>query len=207
MDKTMTLSFKTNPRQTNIRHNNRELTEKEFMSEAHKHIQREKSKYNIQIIKRDIKDVYHELFDDALNAYNTKQKRKDRKIDDYYKHVQKSKNLDLQREFIVTVGNKSDWERLSFEEKQEVGKALGRYVSDFNDRHSNMTIYNAIVHLDESGAPHAHFNLLVTSVKVCVFLVALYDDNLSLSIKNLNFYLKGVRRFGYPFILLEKVKY
>ena len=72
MDKTMTLSFKTNPRQTNIRHNNRELTEKEFMSDAHRHIQREKSKYNIQIFKRDIKDVYHELFDDALNTYNAK---------------------------------------------------------------------------------------------------------------------------------------
>ena len=72
-----------------------------------------------------------------MNAYNAKQKRKDRKIDDYYKHVQKSKNLDLQREFIVTVGNKADWERLSFEEKQEVGQVLGRYVSDFNDRHSN----------------------------------------------------------------------
>ena len=70
----MTLSFKTNPRQTNIRHNNRELTEKEFMSDAHKHIEREKSKYNIQIFKRDIKDVYHELFDDALNTYNAKQK-------------------------------------------------------------------------------------------------------------------------------------
>lgn len=163
MDKTMTLSFKTNPRQTNIRHNNRELTEKEFRSDAHKHIQREKSKYNIQIFKRDIKDVYHDLFDDALNAYNAKQKRKDRKIDDYYKHVQKSKNLDLQREFIVTVGNKADWERLSFEEKQEVGEALARYVRDFNERHSNMTIYNAIVHLDESGAPHAHFNVVPTA--------------------------------------------
>lgn len=159
----MTLSFKTNPRQTNIRHNNRELTEKEFMSDAHKHIQREKSKYNIQIVKRDIKDVYHELFDDALNAYNAKQKRKDRKIDDYYKHVQKSKNLDLQREFIVTVGNKADWEKLSFEEKQEVGEALKRYVSDFNERHTNMTIYNAIVHLDEAGAPHAHFNVVPTA--------------------------------------------
>ena len=159
----MTLSFKTNPRQTNIRHNNRELTEKEFRSDAHKHIQREKSKYNIQIFKRDIKDVYHDLFDDALNAYNAKQKRKDRKIDDYYKHVQKSKNLDLQREFIVTVGNKSDWERLSFEEKQEVGEALERYVRDFNARHDNMTIYNAIVHLDESGAPHAHFNVIPTA--------------------------------------------
>ena len=159
----MTLSFKTNPKQTNIRHNNRELTEKEFRSNAHKHIQREKSKYNIQIFKRDIKDVYHELFDDALNAYNAKQKRKDRKIDDYYKHVQKSKNLDLQREFIVAVGNKADWERLSFEEKQEVGEALARYVRDFNERHDNMTIYNAIVHLDESGAPHAHFNVVPTA--------------------------------------------
>ena len=163
MNKTMTLSFKTNPRQTNIRHNNRELTEKEFMSDAHKHIQREKSKYNIQIFKRDIKDVYHELFDDALNTYNAKQKRKDRKIDDYYKYVQKSKNLDLQREFIVAVGNKADWERLSFEEKQEVGEALKRYVIDFNERHDNMTIYNAIVHLDESGAPHAHFNVVPTA--------------------------------------------
>lgn len=156
----MTLSFKTNPKKTNIRHNNRELTEKEFRSDAHKHIQREKSKYNIQIFKRDIKDVYHDLFDDALNAYNAKQKRKDRKIDDYYKHVQKSKNLDLQREFIVAVGNKADWERLSFEEKQEVGEVLARYVRDFNERHDNMTIYNAIVHLDESGAPHAHFNVI-----------------------------------------------
>lgn len=159
----MTLSFKTNPRQTNIRHNNRELTEKEFKSDAHRHIQREKSKYNIQIFKRDIKDVYHELFDDALNTYNAKQKRKDRKIDDYYKHVQKSKNLDLQREFIVTVGNKADWEKLSFEEKQEVGEALERYVRDFNERHDNMTIYNAIVHLDEAGAPHAHFNVVPTA--------------------------------------------
>lgn len=159
----MTLSFKTNPKQTNIRHNNRELTEKEFRSKAHKHIQREKSKYNIQIFKRDIKDVYHELFDDALNAYNAKQKRKDRKIDDYYKHVQKSKNLDLQREFIVAVGNKADWEKLSFEEKQEVGEVLERYVRDFNERHSNMTIYNAIVHLDEAGAPHAHFNVVPTA--------------------------------------------
>ena len=159
----MTLSFKTNPRQTNIRHNNRELTEKEFKSDAHRHIQREKSKYNIQIFKRDIKDVYHELFDNALNTYNAKQKRKDRKIDDYYKHVQKSKNLDLQREFIVTVGNKADWEKLSFEEKQEVGEALERYVRDFNERHDNMTIYNAIVHLDEAGAPHAHFNVVPTA--------------------------------------------
>ena len=71
--------------------------------------------------------------------------------------------MDLQREFIVAVGNKADWERLSFEEKQEVGEALARYVRDFNERHDNMTIYNAIVHLDESRAPHAHFNVVPTA--------------------------------------------
>ena len=71
--------------------------------------------------------------------------------------------MDLQREFIVTVGNKADWEKLSFEEKQGVGEALERYVRDFNERHSNMTIYNAIVHLDEAGAPHAHFNVVPTA--------------------------------------------
>ena len=71
--------------------------------------------------------------------------------------------MDLQREFIVAVGNKADWEKLSFEEKQEVGEVLARYVRDFNERHDNMTIYNAIVHLDESGAPHAHFNVVPTA--------------------------------------------
>lgn len=71
--------------------------------------------------------------------------------------------MDLQREFIVTVGNKADWEKLSFEEKQEVGEVLASYVRDFNERHDNMTIYNAIVHLDESGAPHAHFNVVPTA--------------------------------------------
>ncbi len=49
------------------------------MSVAHKHIQREKSKYNIQIFKRDIKTFITGLFDDALSAYNAKQKRKDRR--------------------------------------------------------------------------------------------------------------------------------
>ncbi len=52
---------------------------------------------------------------------------------------------------------------MSFEEKQEVGEALARYVRDFNERHDNMTIYNAIVHLDEAGALYAHFNVVPTA--------------------------------------------
>ncbi len=45
-----------------------------------KHINRALSHENITIIKRDIREVYHDEFDDALNTYNLKQRRKDRKL-------------------------------------------------------------------------------------------------------------------------------
>ena len=156
----MTISFKTKTGMTNIRHNNRDLSEEEFKSNEHRHINRALSHENITIIKRDIKEVYHDEFDDALNTYNLKQRRKDRKIEDYYKHVKKSKTLDLQREFVVSVGNKSDWEKMDFNKKRKVGEALASYVRDFNERHDHLVIYNAVVHLDEDGAPHAHFNVV-----------------------------------------------
>ncbi len=50
----------------------------------------------------------------------------------------------------------------AFEEKQEGRRGLERYVCIFNERHDNMTIYNAIVHLDETGTPprpFAHSNV------------------------------------------------
>lgn len=147
----MTISFKTKTGMTNIRHNNRDLSEEEFKSNEHRHINRALSHENITIIKRDIREVYHDEFDDALNTYNSKQRRKDRKIEDYYKHVKKSKTLDLQREFVVSVGNKSDWEKMDFNKKREVGEALASYVRDFNERHDHLVIYNAVVHLDEDG--------------------------------------------------------
>ncbi len=60
--------------------------------------------------------------------------------------------MDLQREFVVSVGNKSDWEKMDFNKKREVGEALASYVRDFNERHDHLVIYNAVVHLDEDGA-------------------------------------------------------
>lgn len=38
-----------------------------------------------------IQKVYHELFDEAVNRYNAKQKRKDRCITDYYEHLRTGK--------------------------------------------------------------------------------------------------------------------
>ena len=46
---------------------------------------------NIDYCNKPIKKVYHEMFDEALKQHNDKQKRKDRKISDYYKHNRRAR--------------------------------------------------------------------------------------------------------------------
>ena len=49
-----------------------------------KNVDVERSIYNVEFCHAEIEEVYHELFDEALERYNAKQKRSDRKIDNYY---------------------------------------------------------------------------------------------------------------------------
>ena len=159
--KELSISIKSGTDMTNIRHNNRDLTEKEYKEPAHSHIIREKSKHNIVVQQMDIKEAYHILFDDKVEAYNTKQKRADRKIDDYYKKVRKSGTLNLQKELIVGLGAKEDWDKMSFQEKIEGGKVIEKYLEEFIEANKkNIFVYNAVIHLDEMGAPHAHVNYI-----------------------------------------------
>lgn len=46
---------------------------------------------NIEFANQDIKQAYHDLFDDALTKYNAKQTRKDRVIPDYYEKIRTGK--------------------------------------------------------------------------------------------------------------------
>ena len=101
----MTISFKKATNKTSIKHNNREFDEKDWENDYHKHIDRFRSENNRYLVQRDIHEIYDEIFGSALELNNAKQKRKDRRISDYYQHVKKSKTLELQSEFIVQVGN------------------------------------------------------------------------------------------------------
>ena len=47
----------------------------------------ERTHLNIEYCYTPIEQAYHELFDEALAAYNAKQKRKDRCIENYYKKI------------------------------------------------------------------------------------------------------------------------
>lgn len=67
--------------QGSIRHNNREFTAA--------NVDRDRSGQNIVFVNEDLKQVYHELFDAALEIYNAGKKKTRDKIPDYYEHTGK----------------------------------------------------------------------------------------------------------------------
>lgn len=157
----LTFSVRMEKSMTNLRHNNRNLTEEEYKQPAHEHIIRDRTKDNIVIKHSTIQEAYQEVFGEAVEVYNARQKRKDRKIDDYYLHVYHSKTLDLQREMIIGLGNKQDWDELGYEKKKEAGQLIKEVIEDFiKDKKDHIHVYNAVIHLDEAGAPHAHINFI-----------------------------------------------
>lgn len=62
-----------------------------------------RTKDNIILINEDIKQVYHKLFDKALDEYNAKQKRKDRQIKNYYEKIKRSKQEKAQKKLDDTL--------------------------------------------------------------------------------------------------------
>jgi len=151
----MSVSLKKATNKTNIRHNNRTMSEKE--KEQNSHIDYSTSDENKYLVQKDLKKLYREEFGEVLENYNAKQKRNDRKIDDYYKHIQSSKKTSLQQEMIIQVGDKDD-----FSSKQDFEKAneiLEEWLLGFEKRNPNLKIYNAVIHNDEAS-PHMHLNFV-----------------------------------------------
>ena len=71
-----------------------------------KNVDKERSRDNAEFCHADIKAVYHQFFNEALERYNAKQKRSDRKIDDYYEKIRQGKQEKLFHEIIFQIGNK-----------------------------------------------------------------------------------------------------
>ena len=67
-----------------------------------------RSHWNVEYCNQDIREVYHELFDEALERYNSKQTRKDRKIEDYYEKIRSGKQEKPFHEIILQIGDKDN---------------------------------------------------------------------------------------------------
>ena len=114
--------------------------------------------WNVEYCNEDIKDVYHELFDDALKRYNDKQTRKDRKIDDYYEKIRSGKQEKLFHEVIIQIGDKDNMGSGTME-GQLAAKILDEYMKGFQERNPTLRVFAAHLHLDEA-TPHLHIDFI-----------------------------------------------
>ncbi|MBE7123939.1 plasmid recombination protein [Bacillus cereus] len=133
--------------QSSLSHNNRENIH------GNPGIDPSRLEENIYFVQKDIRSVYKDVFQEAVDKYNEKQKRNDRKIDDYYDKIHKDEKTHEQRELVVAIGEGKD-DPMYREAKKE---ALKRYAEAFQERNPNLAVYNMVLHDDEAN-PHLHIN-------------------------------------------------
>ena len=118
----------------------------------------ERSHLNKEYINDDIKNVYHELFDEAVERYNSKQTRNDRKVKNYYEKICNGKQEKSFHEIVVQIGNKNDF-GIDKKTAEFAEKALDNYVSTFQKRNPYLRVFSAHMHLDEA-TPHLHIDFV-----------------------------------------------
>lgn len=118
------------------------------------------SSQNIVYVNEPIQNVYHELFDSALDKYNAKikqSKNPQRVIKDYYEHISRSKQEKPFYEFIVAFGNINDKNTEIYPVLQQ---CLDEYNRDFQSRNPNFRVFQQITHRDEVGIDHTHMDIV-----------------------------------------------
>ncbi len=112
---------------------------------------------NAEYCNEDIRNVYHELFEEARIRYNVKQ-RKDWQIKDYSEKIASGKQKKPFHEIILQVGNKDDMGART-EEGQLAAKVLDDYMKDFQQRNLTLRVFSAHLHMDEA-TPHLHIDFI-----------------------------------------------
>ena len=143
-----TISFMTG--KGSVNHNSRKFHAKNTDSE--------RSCLNVEYCNENVKDVYHELFDEALAWYNEKQTRSDRRIDDYYEKIRSSKQERPFHEIILQIGDKDNMGAKT-ENGQLAAKVLDKYMRDFQRRNPTLRVFSAYLHMDEA-TPHLHIDFV-----------------------------------------------
>ena len=117
-------------------------------------------------------DAYERIFAEAIEKYDAKQKRSDRKIKSgkkYYEKIKNSKNKVPVYEYIITLGNKDNLP----DNPEEVRLIYIEALEEFKARNPNMEVIGAYYHDDETrddgkggrvqGAPHMHVDYIPVS--------------------------------------------
>lgn len=117
-----------------------------------------RSHLNIEFCREDIRDVYHELFDDAQERFNAKQTRNDRHIDNYYEKICSSKQEKPFHEIVLQIGNKDDT-GIHTELAETAKQCLIEYANGFQVRNPTLRVFWSHLHMDEA-TPHVHIDFV-----------------------------------------------
>lgn len=118
----------------------------------------DRSHLNIDYCNESIKKVYHKLFHEALERYNAKQTRADRKIANYYEKICNSKQEKPFHELILQIGDK---ENMSAESENGLlaKQVLDEYYKRFQERNPQLKVFSSHLHMDEA-TPHLHIDFV-----------------------------------------------
>lgn len=134
-----------------IGHNNREF--------IHDNVDESRVKDNINYKEEKLHIAYEKCFGEAVESYNERQTRNDRKINNYMKQIKDSGNNEkLFYENVIQVGDKYSHGFGSGNEDQAID-ILDKYARDFQERNPNLYVFNMKMHLDEAS-PHLHIDYI-----------------------------------------------
>ncbi len=144
-----------------LTHNNRKFSAK--------NVDEARTKDNVVYIEQPIEEAYKQLFDAAVERYNAKQKRADRKIKtSYYEHLFKRSpaqsvvtSADKRKSFyedVVQIGTMQDT-GVGTPDAEIAAACLTEYMRGFQERNPNFYVFNAVLHLDEA-TPHLHIDYI-----------------------------------------------
>ena len=102
---------------------------------------------------QDVKKVYMEQFSEAVEEYNKKQTREERKIHDYFEKTAKS-NKDMAVELIFQIGDKEFWDK-NPDKRRRMDVAFKEILELLQKFAPNLVVANAVIHYDEAS-PHMH---------------------------------------------------
>lgn len=125
---------------------------------------------NVVFVDQPIEQAYDEIFNSAVERYNAKQKRADRKIKTgYFEHAFNRKSpppyvvtsADKRKSFyedVVQIGTMDDT-GVGTPDGQTAVECLTEYAKGFADRNPNFHVFFSALHLDER-TPHLHIDYI-----------------------------------------------
>ena len=140
-----------------LRHNNRD-----FIAS---NIDEKRIPWNVTYIQQSLSEAYEQLFGEAVAEYNSKQRRSDRKIDDYLSKIKHSGNNEkIFYENVVQIGKMSDTGVVADDgpvsaDASKAQTVLDKYARTFQERNPNLYLFNAVLHMDEA-TPHLHLDYI-----------------------------------------------